>query len=175
MRKGVCNVIANTRDMNNTNIYVVLYSTIIQQTHQSHCVSGTSAAPLPNVYNGQVWTANMMANNSFQVISISHWAGDQWDCNHLPSQYAPQPCSPEAVGVELVKRVHLLFNLSNFPGHLGKRSNHYWISSLVSDARLMWWWRFDTLVLRSIILCKKICPAGSIYLAAEQQVSNKGK
>ena len=56
MREGVCNVIANTRDMNNTKVNVVLYSTVIQQTHQSHCVSGTSAAPLPDVYNGLVIT-----------------------------------------------------------------------------------------------------------------------
>ena len=54
------------------------------------------------------------------------------------------------------------------PFQLGRKSSHHWMSALALAFSLMRWWSFDTDVLRSISLLRKILPTG-ITLAAKER------
>jgi len=47
------------------------------------------------------------------------------------------------------------------PDHCGKKSSHHRRSSFALAVRGMWWWSFDTVVLKLTSLCRNMQPAGN--------------
>jgi len=99
---------------------------------------------------------------------------------HLHLYFRPMPLEPSAtpvctpamrirsicvqlqrLGVQLSSKIRL------FPDHWGRKSSHYCMSSLASMVILILWCRRTTVVLRSIILLRKILPAGTTLHANE--------
>ena len=150
---------------------MVTSCTEVQQTNQCHGCCVVSGTFMPDVQDWVIvtveqyfhkWpqelTALTMTKSSFHSMRRYDCAGDQLAWSHLPFQKAPHPSQPKASVYRFIVKlfVHWDSRIRDVPDQLGKKSSHYTRCNLAS----MRWWRWVSVVLRSISLCRNMWPAG---------------
>ena len=115
----------------------------------------------------QVFTAEAMANNSFQTMSLFTWSGDQWAWIQCPDQYAPQPREPDAsVNSDIAGEAdQFVSRMYEVPFQVGRNASHQSKSRHASVQSRRWWCIRETVQLRSIRRRRNILPAGTTLQA----------